>query len=95
MAATKLTLSIEADTVDKAKKYALKHHTSVSKLFSDLINEITLKDFNEDDPFLKKLKEIQIPENIKSLTGILKGKVAEDVDLWDAKHEYLKDKYGL
>lgn len=95
MANTKLTLSIENSTVEKAKKYALEHHTSVSKLFSELINKVTEKEESKGDPFLEKLKQIKISDDVMALTGILKGKVADDVNIWDAKYEYLKEKYDL
>lgn len=96
MASTKLTLSVEEAFVDKAKRYASKHKTSLSKLFSEFVNEKIVEDETmEEDPFLQKLRAIEIPPNIKALTGILKGKVPDDVNLWDAKYEYLKEKYDL
>jgi len=92
----KLTLSIEPDKIAKAKRYASRHHTSISKLFSDFISDVTQKDETEvEDPFFKKLREIEISDEIKALTGILKGKVPDDINLWDAKYEYLKEKYDL
>lgn len=100
MASTKLTLSVDEAFVDKAKRYASKHKTSLSKLFSEFINEkIVADETAEEDPFLKKIRQIEIPEDIKSLTGILKGVIPDDVDakeaLREAKYEYLKEKYGL
>ena len=94
MATVKLTLSVEPDKIEKAKRYASRHHTSISKLFSDFISDLTQKDETEA-PFLKKLKEIEISDEINALTGILKGKVPDDINLWDAKYEYLKEKYDL
>ncbi len=51
MAASKLTLSIDSELIDKAKNYASKHHTSVSKLFSDFVNKVTTEGIIEDDVF--------------------------------------------
>jgi Family of unknown function (DUF6364) len=92
----KLTLSIEPDKIEKAKIYAHKHHTSISKIVSDFLADITKKDeVDEEDPFIKKLRQIEISDEIKALAGILKGKVPDDINLWDAKYEYLKEKYDL
>ena len=92
----KLTLSIEPDKIEKAKRYAYKHHTSISKIVSDFLADITKKDeIDEEDPFIKKLRQIEIPAEVKALSGILKGKVPDDINLWDAKYEYLKEKYDL
>jgi len=95
MSNTKLTLSVEQDTVAKAKKYASKHNKSVSKLFSELINEIVEKDTAEADPFLEKLKKTEISPKILALTGILKGKYPDDFDYRDAYREHLSKKHGL
>jgi hypothetical protein len=95
MAASKLTLSIDSELIEKAKGYASKHHTSVSKLFSDFVNQMTKSETKEDQLLLDKFAHVEIPEQIKAITGILKGKVPESFELKDAKYEYLKDKYGL
>jgi hypothetical protein len=58
---TKLTLSVDSKTIQKAKKYAKKKGTSVSRLFEDHIASITDNDKNiKEDPFdaLRKLKGI-------------------------------------
>jgi hypothetical protein len=81
--------------VEKAKRYAAKHHTSISKLVTAYLNGVTEKDEEAEDPFLKKLREMKIPSEIDALTGILKGKVPDDINLWDAKWEYLKKKHDL
>jgi hypothetical protein len=94
METTKLTLSIKADKIAKAKKYAKEHHTSVSKLFDKFLDEIIPTD-KENDPLLQKLKAMEIPDDLKSLVGILKGKYPEDIDYKDVKYEYLKEKHGI
>jgi len=58
---TKLTLSISARTIAKAKKYARKKGTSVSRIFEDHISALTEQgQSNGSDPIesLKKLKGI-------------------------------------
>ena len=93
MAITKLTLSIEPDKIARAKKYVLKHNTSISKLVSDFLEDITSKEETGEDPFLSKLKKEPVSAEIKALRGILKGKVSDDINIWDAKYGYLKEKY--
>jgi hypothetical protein len=47
----KLTLSIEPDKIAKAKSYAARHHTSVSKIVSDFLADVTFNEDQEDDFF--------------------------------------------
>lgn len=94
MAATKLTLSADKDTIKLAKTIASEDNISVSKLFKTLINEVAKKR-QKKDPLLEKYKDVKIPDDILSLTGILKGKIPDDANYKDLKYEYLKDKYGL
>jgi hypothetical protein len=97
MATTKLTLSVDHKMVEKAKRYAAKHHTSISKLVTAYLKGVTEKDEEAEDPFLTKIREINrgAPKQLHKLRGILKGKVPDDINLWDAKWEYLKEKHGL
>lgn len=95
MAAQKLTLSIEPDVIDKAKKYAKQKHTSLSKMVQEYLNDISGNEIIENDPLLERLKQKTVPKNIKSLSGILKGKYPDDYNFKEAKYEYLKEKYGL
>ena len=94
MATTKLTLSVDKDTIDLAKQLASENNISVSKLFKNFVKEKTGKSA-KSDPFLEKLKSEPIAPEILALTGILKGKYPDDINLWDAKYEYLKNKYDL
>lgn len=94
MATSKLTLSVDKDTIQMAKEFAYEDNISVSKLFKTLINEIA-KQRKRKDPLLEKYKDMVISDDIKALTGILKGKYPDDITLWDAKYEYLKEKYDL
>ena len=47
MATTKLTLTVEPDVVDLAKRYAREHKTSVSATFSRLIRALAAGDGRE------------------------------------------------
>lgn len=63
---TKLTLSIEKETIDKAKKVAKLKNKSLSKMIEDYLNEIISN--QNDIPIKKKLPPIS-----KELSGILKN----------------------
>jgi len=95
MATTKLTLSVKTDSLPWVKKYAKRKHTSVSKIVQQLFDGIAQEENHIENAVLEKYKNIEISDNIKALTGILKGKVPDDINLWDAKYEYLKEKYDL
>ena len=96
MATTKLTLSVEPEVISKARYYASKHHKSVSKIFSELLNKaVEEDDAVPEDPFLKRLKAMEVSREVKALSGIFKGKYPDDVNIWDVKYEYLKKKNGL
>lgn len=94
MESTKLTLSVKSASLPAIKRYAKAQHTSVSKLVQDFFDKIVEKE-EEVDPFLEKLKSIELSDNIKALSGILKGKYPDDVNIWDVKYEYLKKKNEL
>jgi len=85
---------MESEYIEMAKAYAAENHISVSKLVKNLIKE-TVKKKAGKDPFLEKLRNEPVSPEIQALEGILKGKVPDDVNIWDVKYEYLKDKYGL
>jgi len=94
MAASKLTLSADKDTIQLAKTIASEDNISVSKLFKTLINEVAKKR-NKRNPILEKFKDTEISPDILALSGILKGKYPDDMDYKDMKYEYLKEKYDL
>lgn len=57
--------------------------------------EDSSKKDTEKYPLLEKLRNIEIPPDILSLSGILEGPVPDDIDVWELKYEYLKEKYDL
>ena len=86
MASTKLTLSMEPEVVYRAKKYAKKRKISLSKLIQDYLDQISKHTPEPDD---------EINPDILALTGILKGKIPDDIDIIEEKYRYLKQKYDL
>ncbi|HDO06192.1 MAG TPA: antitoxin [Bacteroidetes bacterium] len=77
---TKLTLRLDDNLIESAKKYSAKTGKSVSRIVANLFEIIK----NE------KLKnDIELPPTVSSLKGALKGK---DINEKDYK-EYLEEKY--
>jgi len=92
MATTKLTLSIDKDTIQMAKELASESNMSVSKLFKKLINEVARKS-KKKDPLLEKIRSAKKPDWIKELTL-----TDEPIADFDHKAEYgkhLEEKYGI
>jgi len=94
MATTKLTLSMDEDTISLAKQLASENKTSVSRLFKKLISEFPKKE-KTVDPIKEKYKNAEIPDWIKDLPIKTKIDLPANVDYKDLKYEYLKEKYGL
>ena len=79
---TKLTLSIEKKTVERAKILSSKTGKSISKMVEDYLNLIADKGaFNGSA--------------VEKLSGILKNKVPENMDWKEVKANHLKKKYGV
>ena len=77
---TKLTLRLDDDLVESAKKYSVKTGKSVSRIVADLFaiidNEITEKEF-------------KITPTVKTLRGALRKTNIDEMDYKD----YLEEKY--
>ncbi len=81
---TKLTLSVDARIVAKAKRYAKKRGKSVSKIFEDHIEELTQeKDGQNSDPL----------QSLKKLRGIAKGAIPDHINYKDAVADIMMEKY--
>lgn len=78
----KLTLSLDDKIIKQAKSYANEHNESLSKLVEKYFVYITLQDNQEQNDFSPIIEE---------LIGSIKFN--EDVNVNDAKFEYLKEKY--
>jgi len=61
---TKLTLSINKDIIEEAKKYARKRNTSLSNLIENFLVSVTNKG---------KANEDEISPLVKSLSGVIKA----------------------
>ena len=77
----KLTLKLDEQTIERAKVYAKKHQTSVSKLVENYLNVLT----NESHA------DLRITPLVKSLSGIIK--LRDDFDEKKEYSDYLVQKY--
>ena len=74
----KLTLRVDSRWIDPAKEYAKRHNTSLSRLISEFLRNLS----NETESFKQ-------PPVLKRLSGILPSDVS--VDEYEA---HLDEKYG-
>jgi type 1 glutamine amidotransferase len=84
---TKLTLNINKNVVNKAKKYAKKQGRSLSDVVENYLKAITINEKIDEEAFLSKLS----PE-IRELVGIA-GKAPKDFDYKKEIEDYLTKKY--
>jgi len=77
----KLTLSLNHQVIELAKKYAKSNNTSLSKLIENYLGTLTSQ-INE---------EIEITPLVESLSGIID--LPKDFDYKKSKQEFLKKKY--
>ena len=78
---TKLTLSMDKEVIEEAKKYARKKNTSLSKLVKSYLQSITRN---------KAEKDTEITPLVKSLSGIL---TEENLNYKKKYADYLERKY--
>ena len=78
---TKLTLSVDRQVIQKAKRYALKRKKSLSQLVTNYLKYVTAEDpdLSDIDPVVRQVAD-QIPF----------GQLPR---LEDPRYRYLKDKY--
>ncbi|MBO9612796.1 MAG: hypothetical protein J7619_08890 [Dyadobacter sp.] len=81
----KLTLSLRKSAVEKAQEYADKHHTSLSTMVDEYLDQ-----FQETTSDGKRKAEI-----INSLFGLLKDSPMSNMTDREIKDMMMKDKYGL
>ena len=79
---TKLTLSIDVQTIKKAKLISAKKGKSISKLVEEYLNTLSTIDENK--------KSV-----VKELSGLLKNKPGIKTDWKKIKMQQLKSKYAL
>lgn len=80
---TKLTLSINKETVKRAKLISRRKGKSISKMVEEYLNSISEKE-NQKESVIDKIDKI------------LKGKITNPNVNWkEERHQHLKKKYGL
>lgn len=78
---TKLTLKLDESIIEKAKGFAKRQKTSLSKLIENYLHQITSEDEGKEE----------ITPLVKSLSGIID--LPADYDHKEAYGNYLADKY--
>ena len=78
---TKLTLKLDELIIEKAKEYAKKQHTSLSKMIENYLSSITENTTEKEE----------ITPLVKSLTSIIQ--LPEDYDVKKEYSSYLSEKY--
>jgi hypothetical protein len=79
----KLTLKLDKNAIEKAKKYAKKHNQSLSVLVEEYFNLISEKE---------KMSKSEISPNIMELSGIIK--LSKDYNIKSEYGKHIEDKYG-
>ena len=77
----KLTLSIDKETIERAKVLSSRRGKSISKMVEEYLDSIA------------KAEEMK-GSAVEQLAGILKSKVPASADWKDVKANHLKKKYG-
>lgn len=81
----KLTLKLNKQVIDKAKKYAESHHRSLSRLIESYLKSLTEKESEGDD------KDIEISSFVKSIqSGV---KIPSDFDYKKEYGDHLEERY--
>lgn len=81
----KLTLKLNKSVIEKAKRYALSHQKSLSRMIEAYLKSLVEKDKEDSEG------AIEISPFVKSMqTGV---KLPADFDCKKAYEEYLTDKY--
>jgi len=78
---TKLTLSLDKNVIEQAKKYAKKKNISLSKLIEAYLNMASLQE--KQDPIISPL--------VKSLSGVIK--LSKNLNHKKGYSDYLSEKY--
>ncbi len=78
----KLTLSLNDNIIETAKRYAKSNNISLSKLIESYLGSLTKKNERE---------ESDITPLVKSLSGVIS--IDEDFDVKDEYTQYLMEKY--
>lgn len=83
----KLTLSLDAVIIERAKNYAKEQETSLSKMIESYLSLIT----SSATSSTAESKEVAVTPLVKSLIGV--ASVPEDYDFRSDYADYLMEKY--
>ncbi len=86
---TKLTLTAREEVVQAAKRYARRHKTSVSALFSRFVRGLAGAESGQDRP-VAEIPAESLTAKVTGLAKLPRHRGAEQVR-WEA----MQDKYGL
>lgn len=78
---TKLTLRLDREIIERAKEYANKNNTSLSKIIESYLDAVTKGEGSEN----------KITPLVKSLSGVIT--LDKDVDIKKNYADYLSNKY--
>jgi hypothetical protein len=78
---TKLTIKLDEDVITRAKSYAKRRKTSLSKMIESYLDSVTKPES----------KETEITPLVKSLSGVIK--LTDDYDYKKDRTDYLIKKY--
>ena len=79
----KLTLNLEKDTIEKAKSFAKARNQSLSSLVQNYFNFLSESSI---------INEIEVSQNIKELSGIIK--LDKDFDIKKEYRKHIEEKYS-
>lgn len=82
---TKLTLKLDSELIEKAKKYAKEHDESLSKVVENFFR------FLPDENKKEMAEEIEITPWVKSMMGTVS--IPDDFDIKEEKLKRLLEKY--
>lgn len=63
MALKKLTLSVEEDTIERARRYTRQHHTSISRLVTEFLSGLPVSGKRRYSPTVRRLLGV-LPSNV-------------------------------
>ena len=89
--AKKLTLNIDEEIIEEAKKYARKRRKSLSRVVQDYLKYIVKMDVESNSS--NKSIETKLTPTVKQLLGSVKIDKEKLEKISDEKFEYLKEKY--
>ncbi|MEM1296445.1 MAG: DUF6364 family protein [Verrucomicrobiota bacterium] len=81
---TKLTLRMESDLIEEAKKVAEDRNVSLSQMVADFFNAITTKDASEDF--------VDLPPKTRSLHGALRSN--KQINEREDYRDFVEEKYS-